>query len=269
MPRARLSVDTVLSTINSEVGDGLGKTAGRFVELAVRLGAQPWPRQKGVALRLPGKLGAKPEWLTLFVISTAGTIYNNWHDRWRGADVSAKEIDAFERAMITIFGRGFVSNPSAYQSAASIAAAEKQWAAAERAVQKAVKAIRGAVDHRSGRKRSDVVEPVVSSLSALEGQLTETRVARRSRNAKLRRAALLEAAGKCAACQTDFGALLGGRGRRVLQVHHRRQMSDRDQPEWTDVDDLDVVCANCHLMIHADRDAPLPAEALRALLRAV
>ena len=268
MPRTRLHVDEVLAMIGVTRGRAAQVNAKRLVELAIGLGAQPWPRQQGVALRLPGRVDSKPDWLTLYVVSTAGTVYNHWQDRWEGAGVARTAIEEFERQLTTVFGRGFLSHPSAFRSAADVNQVDTHWRRAERAVRRAVSAIRGAVDDESRRSNGHAAEPHSSAMAALEGQMTETRVSRRGRNGTLRRAALLRANGHCAACGVDFGALLGGRGRRVLQVHHKKQLSDRDEPEWTSVDDLDVVCANCHLLIHADRSAPIPVEALRALLRA-
>jgi predicted HNH restriction endonuclease len=265
LPRARLSIDTVLKQIRSSAGTASGEAADRLIKLVVSAGAQPWPRRKGVALRMPGRLGSKPEWLTVAVVSTAGTVYNNWCERWAGAGVSDMEISVFERSMKGIFGANFVSHPSAYQSAGQISRAVNHWMDLDATIHRAATQIRHAVE-RGSRRTSTAYEPGSSALLALEGQLTETRVSRRGRNATLRKKALEAADGQCAACLVNYGNLLGGRGRRVLQVHHRKQLSDRDQPEWTNLEDLDVVCANCHLLVHANREAPIPVEALRAQL---
>jgi predicted HNH restriction endonuclease len=42
-----------------------------------------------------------------------------------------------------------------------------------------------------------------------------------------------------------------------LVVHHKQQLKDTDQPRETKLSDLAVVCANCHMMIHADPDQAL------------
>jgi predicted HNH restriction endonuclease len=264
MPRPRLSIERVLNEIATNEGKLAAATAKRIIDFVVSLGAQPWPRQKAVALRIPGRVDTKPAWLTVAVVSTAGTIYNDWHDRWSGAGASDATIKSFERAMIEVFGEKFVSHPSAFRSAAKLDAARQNWPAVEAGFAHAVDAINRAV--RSGRgTQPSTVEPQSTALSALEGQLTETRAARRGRNSRLRRTALARAKGVCAACGVNYGEMLGGRGRRVLQVHHRQQLSDRDSPDWTSIDDLDVVCANCHLLIHVDKDAPMPVESLRNL----
>lgn len=98
---------------------------------------------------------------------------------------------------------------------------------------------------------------------ALEGIARETTVITRSRSERLRRAARERAQGICEACDTDFSRILGGLGKRVLQVHHRQQLSLAEVPPFNSIEDLAVVCANCHLMIHADRERAMPVEELR------
>jgi len=64
----------------------------------------------------------------------------------------------------------------------------------------------------------------------------------------------------------DFSCVLGGIGRAVLEVHHRKQLSSYDVPTVTSIHDLAVVCSNCHALIHSDAKAAFTVEALRALL---
>lgn len=52
-----------------------------------------------------------------------------------------------------------------------------------------------------------------------------------------------------------------------MQVHHKKQISFRDKPTLAKLSDLAVVCANCHMLIHADPMRALPLQALRRLLR--
>lgn len=101
---------------------------------------------------------------------------------------------------------------------------------------------------------------------AVEGIAREITVATRSRSDTLRRAALDKAKGVCEACGTDFSDLLGGLGKRVLQVHHRQQLSLTDEPKVNGIEDVAVVCANCHLIIHADMSTAMPVEELRRRL---
>ena len=91
----------------------------------------------------------------------------------------------------------------------------------------------------------------VASVSALEGIRSEMVRLSRSRSRFLRDLALANASGTCECCGRQF-ALLGRMGTRVLQVHHRRPLSTSKVPRRTQIADLAVLCANCHVMVHAD-----------------
>lgn len=105
-------------------------------------------------------------------------------------------------------------------------------------------------------------------LRATENTLTEVRVYVRGRDRKLRDMALHHAKGACSVCEVNFGQILDGLGRRVLQVHHCRQLAATDAPRLTRLRDLAVVCANCHAMIHADPKRAMTIAALRRRLAA-
>lgn len=115
----------------------------------------------------------------------------------------------------------------------------------------------------SGSRRAPVP---VSEAKAIEGAMKEALIFTRSRSRTLRDKALAAAAGVCAACGKNYGRLLGGKGKRVLQVHHTKQLALRDTPRVTTLADLAVVCANCHLLLHADPTRALPVKELRRLL---
>lgn len=99
----------------------------------------------------------------------------------------------------------------------------------------------------------------------MEGMVTESKS--KYRDPALRSAALAIADGRCAGCEKNFRRIAGGKGEKCLVVHHKKQLKDSDQPVETRVSDLAVVCANCHMMIHADRDKALTLAQLRKLLR--
>jgi hypothetical protein len=101
---------------------------------------------------------------------------------------------------------------------------------------------------------------------AIEGIARETRVLVRGRNDRLRRSALERARGVCTACDTDFSKLLEGRAVGILQVHHLAQLSLTKGPRTTRIEDLAVVCPNCHAMLHLDPRRTDNIEALKASL---
>jgi hypothetical protein len=51
-------------------------------------------------------------------------------------------------------------------------------------------------------------------------------------------------------CGFDFEAVYGELGAGFAEVHHLRPLAQMDGPVETTLDDLAVVCANCHRMIH-------------------
>jgi hypothetical protein len=108
--------------------------------------------------------------------------------------------------------------------------------------------------------------PTPATESDIEGLRYEVVTTSSQRSRKLRDAAMRNSNGVCAVCDTDFSALLDGRGVRVLQVHHKRMLSQRKAPSETILTDLVVVCANCHLLLHLDPKTSLSVEKLRKML---
>jgi 5-methylcytosine-specific restriction endonuclease McrA len=106
--------------------------------------------------------------------------------------------------------------------------------------------------------------PSTSVDRRMEGMVTESKS--RYRDPALRSAALAQADGCCAGCGKNYRQVAGGKGEKCLVVHHKKQLKDTDQPAETRLADLAVVCANCHMMIHADREKALTIAQLRKLL---
>lgn len=107
---------------------------------------------------------------------------------------------------------------------------------------------------------------VGTTMRVFEGMMREVTTMAASRNRELRNVALAASRGVCEACRTDFSLLLGGLGVRALQVHHRSQLALLNEPALNGLEDLAVVCANCHSMIHADPAKAMPVAQLRELL---
>jgi len=106
--------------------------------------------------------------------------------------------------------------------------------------------------------------PLTDSDRAIEGSATEARS--RYRNQRLRELALAGAGGKCEGCRKDFYRHARGLGRRCLVVHHKKQLRDTDELVETRVADLAVLCANCHMIVHADTRRALTIAELRKKL---
>jgi 5-methylcytosine-specific restriction protein A len=129
----------------------------------------------------------------------------------------------------------------------------------------AVDAIRANLDSAEATG-FDVVEQGV--VTAQEGRLLTTVHVRRERSRKLRNAKI-RAAGKrprCDACSFDFEDAYGERGRGFIECHHTVALADLRPGTETSLDDLALVCANCHRMIHVSKPW-LTVEELTALLQ--
>jgi 5-methylcytosine-specific restriction protein A len=116
------------------------------------------------------------------------------------------------------------------------------------------------------------VDPDEDFSEAPEGALL-TRVHRgRERNRKLvstKKKQSVQASGalKCEGCGFDFAEVYGDRGDGFIECHHIVPVSNLKPGARTKVQDLALVCANCHRMIH--RRAPwLSMDELTALLAA-
>lgn len=89
---------------------------------------------------------------------------------------------------------------------------------------------------------------------ASEGRLLQRKHFVRERNPKLRRAKIAQFLKKnnrvcCEACSFDFEAVYGPRGQGYIEVHHTRPLHDSGQTT-TNLNDLVLLCANCHRIIH-------------------
>jgi hypothetical protein len=102
-------------------------------------------------------------------------------------------------------------------------------------------------------------------INGQEGRQIERRM--RERSAMLRAAKLLSHGTVCAACETDYGQRAGGLGVHALDVHHLEALSKRGAGT-TRLDELAVVCASCHRMLHGDGGSTmLTPDELRGRLR--
>ncbi|MCK6537389.1 MAG: HNH endonuclease [Polyangiaceae bacterium] len=104
-------------------------------------------------------------------------------------------------------------------------------------------------------------------LSAYEGELRLRVVRHRRREQRLRDAKIedtLQRFGRVTCqvpgCGFDFEQVYGAVGRRFAHVHHLKPLASLDAPRRTTLEDLAVVCANCHEMIHVGGECRLLEE---------
>jgi len=106
--------------------------------------------------------------------------------------------------------------------------------------------------------------------AAEEGNLLSRVHYYRERSRKIvdkKKKATLKAHGKlfCEGCGIDFETIYGDRGSGCIEVHHKKPLSQLSPEEKTYIEDLAVICANCHRIIHSKRPW-LTLEELQSLL---
>ena len=91
---------------------------------------------------------------------------------------------------------------------------------------------------------------------AEEGRLLARVHMRRERSRKLvndKKQKMLKENGRliCEVCEFDFGAVYGERGAGFIEVHHTIPLHTLTASRKTRLEDLALLCANCHRMVHA------------------
>ncbi|HEX5483116.1 MAG TPA: EVE domain-containing protein [Terriglobia bacterium] len=70
---------------------------------------------------------------------------------------------------------------------------------------------------------------------------------------------------RCEVCEFDFEEAYGSLGQGFSEVHHKLPLSKVESEIETRLEDLAIVCSNCHRMIHR-RNPPLSMEKLKNLV---
>jgi|SRR6516164_3686536 len=70
-----------------------------------------------------------------------------------------------------------------------------------------------------------------------------------------KKAAVLKSYGclKCEACAFDFKETYGSRGARVIEAHHIKPVHTLVSGDKTRLEDLVLLCSNCHRIVHVQR----------------
>ncbi|MBT0726788.1 hypothetical protein HGT73_05225 [Rosenbergiella australiborealis] len=101
-------------------------------------------------------------------------------------------------------------------------------------------------------------DAISSSHHASEGRPIYRVHKSRERNAKLikiKKDKVIKETGTlaCEVCNFDFSKAYGKTGSGFAECHHINPLNLRDENETTTVNDLAILCANCHRMIHRKR----------------
>jgi len=94
----------------------------------------------------------------------------------------------------------------------------------------------------------------IDLFSGFEGEESFLLHLRRERNRELIEAKKMKVLSRtqnlqCEVCSFSFHDRYGARGEAFCEVHHRSPLADGG-PRETTLDDLAVVCSNCHRMLH-------------------
>lgn len=109
------------------------------------------------------------------------------------------------------------------------------------------------------------------STTAREGQIQVALRIHRRRERRMRNAKIVDHKRKnaghlpCECCGFDFFQYFGEIGRGYAQVHHLNPLGDTTKTSETKLDDLVVLCANCHSMAHTGQQVRTVAQ-LRAAI---
>lgn len=118
-------------------------------------------------------------------------------------------------------------------------------------------------------KLNDLNQGVVEALtSVVEGKKKMIYTISYERNQKLRGQAVILHGTTCSVCGFNFEKVYGKWGEGYIQVHHLKPLAEnKTEMEINAKDDLTVLCANCHSMIHRKKDKVLSIAELKSLLQ--
>ena len=123
---------------------------------------------------------------------------------------------------------------------------------------------------QDGELRGDLPDFEDGSEEAVEGRVLTALHTRRERNRRLvdrKKSQVRKRDGrlKCEACGFDFEETYGDRGQGFIECHHVKPLHTLAEARTTRLDDLVLLCSNCHRMVHARRPW-LTVDDLRSVL---
>jgi hypothetical protein len=87
------------------------------------------------------------------------------------------------------------------------------------------------------------------------------------RNPKLRIAAIKAHGFECNVCGFNFKKIYGDQGDGFIEVHHLKPVSSLvESTAVCPINDVTVVCSNCHRMLHRSKDSTLTVDELKKMI---
>lgn len=116
----------------------------------------------------------------------------------------------------------------------------------------------------------DATEEDADEQGLEEGGVSFAKHRRRERSRKVVQKAKAARGLVCEACELDFAAVYGDLGEGYIEAHHVVPLAKRGKAVSDPVEDMRVLCANCHRMIHrlmSRRDEIVDVADLKAIMR--
>ncbi|RJX29540.1 MAG: hypothetical protein C4531_10370 [Desulfurivibrio sp.] len=132
-------------------------------------------------------------------------------------------------------------------------------------IPKGISAIPGYKAYRDGtsisRPKSNVQ---VRKATFSEGGTQEIVLELQKRDPKLKSLAIEKYGLSCQVCEFDFEKVYGEFGKGYIEMHHLVPLGVSKEERINTVDDVAVVCSNCHRVLHRNGKEPIPIEQLKA-----
>lgn len=103
-------------------------------------------------------------------------------------------------------------------------------------------------------------------MEALEGEIFQGEAKFRSRNRLLIHAKKKSSDYRCEVCRFKFMDKYGLIGKEHIIAHHINPIAKRSGPSITTLNDISLVCANCHAMLHT-KNPPIHPKELKKILK--
>ena len=98
----------------------------------------------------------------------------------------------------------------------------------------------------------------------IEGGIRQITIELRRRDPELRRQAIIKNGGyKCNICGFNFEDTYGEYGDKFIEIHHLIPLHESEEKHSVTVDEVAVVCSNCHSILHHNGTNPIKVEVLK------
>jgi len=116
---------------------------------------------------------------------------------------------------------------------------------------------------KNSEKTKDIIESVKDQYEFNEGGISEITIELHKRDPNLRKQAIDKYGYSCYVCNSDLQKLYGDLELNCFEVHHLEPISKQMRDRVYTVEDVRVVCANCHRILHKNGAEPIDVEVLK------